>query len=161
MNITIPALAILTTAQACATLEELVPDVRFQRMDVEDIDFNHVSADFVFAVDNPNPIEVGLSSFSYDFGLEDVSLLTGDDADGFRVEAVGESELRLPMSMTWQEAWDSVQAVRGEDTVGFGLAGHMGFDTPLGEARIPYDEGGTFPGLRTPTSASSVSGWSG
>jgi len=142
--------ALLTSAQACQELQDLVPTVSFQRMDVANIDFDHVEADFVFAVDNPNPIDVGLSSFSYDLALQDTQLLAGDDADGFTIEAVGESELRLPLSLRWQDAWDAAQATRGEDLVRFGLSGNLGFNTPLGEARLPYDESGDFPGLRTP-----------
>jgi LEA14-like dessication related protein len=140
----------LVTLPSCQDLEQFVPTVRFDRMEVEDIDFQHVDADFVFAIDNPNPIEVGLSSFSYDLGLEGVDLLDGTDADGFRIEESGASELALPLSLDWQDTWDVVQATRGEDLVDFGLAGHLGFMTPLGEARVRYDEAGDFPALRTP-----------
>lgn len=144
-------LAFVTLQDACNEIDKYVPTVNFQRMDVQDIDFEHVDADFVFAVDNPNPVDVGLSSFSYDFGLEGHRLLQGTDDDGFQLEAVGESELVLPMSLGWQEAWDTVRATRGEDWVDFGLNGHLGFDTPVGEARVRYDEAGGFPALRTPT----------
>lgn len=145
------ALTVLAVSlPTCQDLEQFVPTVQFERMDVAAIDFEHVEADFVFAIDNPNPVSVGLSSFSYELGLEGVDLLSGDDADGFRIEAVGASELVLPVSLGWQQAWDTVRATRGEDFVDFGLAGHLGFDTPLGEARVRYDEGGAFPGLRTP-----------
>lgn len=135
----------------CEELDAFVPTVRFQRVEVQEIDFEHVEADFVFSIDNPNPLSVGLSSFSYDFGLEGNSLLSGDDEDGFQLEAVGSSDLSLPLDLGWQDAWDTVQATRGEDLVGFGLDGHLGFNTPVGEARIPYDEGGEFPALRTPS----------
>lgn len=136
---------------ACEQLEQFIPTVQFQRMEVDDIDFQHVDAQFIFSVDNPNPVRVGLSSFSYDFDLEGVDLLNGDNEDGFQLEAIGSSELALPLSLGWNEAYETVQATRGEDQVGFGLGGHLGFDTPLGEARVPYNEAGEFPALRTPT----------
>ncbi|MCA9572912.1 MAG: LEA type 2 family protein, partial [Myxococcales bacterium] len=101
-------------------------------------------------VDNPNPVEVGLSSFSYDLGLEGIHLLAGDNEDGFTLEASDASELRLPVALNWQSTWDTVQATRGLDDVPFGLSGHFGFDTPAGEAELPYDEDGSFPALRTP-----------
>lgn len=131
-------------------LSEFLPTVNFQTLDVAEVDFQHIDADFVFTVDNPNPVQVGLSSFSYALALEEIELLSGDNEEGFQLEAVGSSELVLPMSLTWQQAWDTVQATRGEDMVGFGLDGHFGFNTPLGEARLPYDEGGEFPAVRTP-----------
>lgn len=132
-------------------LDDYLPDVTFQRMEVKAIDFQHIGTDFVFVVDNPNPVDIGLSSFSWGLDLEDVNLLSGENPDGFQLEAVGESELRLPVDLVWADAWATVQATRGQDMVGFGLDGHFGFMTPLGEARLPYDEGGEFPALRTPT----------
>ena len=150
MTSRIPLLALAVVLPGCEQLEAFVPTVNFQRMDVNDIDFERVQADFIFSVDNPNPIEVGLSSFSYDFGLQGESLLDGDNQEGFQLEAVGASDLSLPLSLDWTDAWDAVQATRGVDEVGFGLGGHLGFDTPLGEARVPYNEDGSFPALRTP-----------
>lgn len=139
-----------TSLTGCEELEDFLPTVTFDNLSVDSIDFEGAQVDFVFAVNNPNPIEVGLSSFSYDFALADVPLFDGDNADGFALEAAGASELRLPVALNWQSTWESVQATRGLDEVGFGLGGHFGFDTPAGEARLPYNEDGSFPALRTP-----------
>lgn len=147
MNRTLFLLPLLV---GCAELQPFLPTVSFERMDVEDVDFEHIQADFVFQIDNPNPIQVGLSSFSWALALEEQDLLSGDNPDGFTLEASDGSELALPVDLGWRDAWDTVQATRGEDFVDFGLKGHFGFDTPIGEARIPYDEGGNFPALRTP-----------
>ena len=144
------ALPLLVLLTGCEELEPYLPTVSFQTLDVDSIDFQAAEVDFVFQVDNPNPIDVGLSSFSYDLGLEGVHLLAGDNEEGFQLEAADASELRLPVNLSWQETFETIQATRGKDNVGFGLAGHFGFDTPLGEARIPYDEEGDFPALRTP-----------
>lgn len=144
------ALPFLLLLTACTELQQFVPTVDFQRLDVSDIDFEHIETDFVFAVHNPNPVEVGLSSFSWDLDLEGVDLVSGDQPDGFGLAAAGDSELRLPVDLSWADAWSTVQATRGEDIVDFALSGHFGFDTPIGEARIPYAEDGDFPALRTP-----------
>jgi LEA14-like dessication related protein len=147
--------ALLLLGAACDEIEQFAPDVRFDRIDVQDINFQEASVDFVFQVDNPNPVQLGLSSFSYNFGMEDVPLFGGDNPDGFQLEALDSSALVLPVSLTWVDTWDAVQATRGLDTIGFGLDGHMGFGIPLQrfegeEVRVPYNEGGEFPALRTP-----------
>ena len=131
-------------------LSDVVPQVTFDRMEVEEIDFQHIDADFVFTIENPNPVGFELSSFSWAFALEDTPFLSGAEEDGFRLEAVGSSELAIPVSLLWSEAWDTVQATRGVDHVDFDLDGHFGFMTRLGEARVPYDVEGDFPALRTP-----------
>jgi LEA14-like dessication related protein len=146
-------LLLLPLAVGCDefALQDYVPTVQFQRLDLVDIDFQHIEADFVFSVDNPNPVEIGLSSFSYDLDLEGENLLEGDNEEGFALEAIGSSELRLPLDLGWEDAWSTAQATRGEDYVDFALGGHFGFMTPLGEGRVPYREDGDFPALRTPT----------
>lgn len=139
-------------ATGCTELEPFLPTVSFERLDVQEISFERIDTNFVFAIDNPNPISIGLSSFSYDLALEDVDLLAGDNEDGFQLEADGSSDLALPVGLTWQGVFDTISATRGEDYVGFGLKGHFGFETgtSFGEARVPYDEAGDFPALRTP-----------
>ena len=143
-------IALLALAAGCEELDDVTPKVNFQTMEIRDIDFEQVSADFVFSVDNPNPINIKLATFSYGFGLETIDLLSGDNQEGFELEAIGSSELVLPVDLTWQDAWDAVQATRGEDEVSFALDGDFGFNTPLGLAKIPYSEGGSFPAVRTP-----------
>lgn len=143
-------LSLALFATGCEELNEFIPTVQFDSFGVNEIDFERIDVDFKFRVDNPNPVRVDLSSFSYALGLEDVPLLDGDNEDGFTLEASDASELVLPVGLAWATAWETVQATRGKDDVGFGLLGHFGFDTPLGEARIPYDESGDFPALRTP-----------
>ncbi len=142
--------AVALGSAGCEELDDYLPKLRFDTLDVDSIDFQEANVDFVFQVDNPNPVEVELSSFSYALGLEDVPLLDGNNEDGFGLEAAGESELRLPVNLGWQTTYETIQATRGKDNVGFGLGGHFGFDTPLGEARLPYNENGDFPALRTP-----------
>jgi len=143
-------LVVAALGTGCEEVEDFLPKLRFDTLQAEEVTFERAKVDFVFQVDNPNPIEIALSSFSYDLGLEDVPLLNGDNEDGFVLEASDASELRLPVDLTWAGVFETINATRGEDFVDFGLAGHFGFDTPIGEARLPYDEGGDFPALRTP-----------
>lgn len=143
--LTLPLLA------ACEELSQITPRVQFNTLDVEQISFDQVSADFVFDVDNPNPIPVSLARFSYDLELEEVGLLSGDEPEGLELPALDSAQVRLPATLVWADVWDTVQAVRGEDEVDFGLAGDFGFDTRWGPLDLPYQTQGRFPALRTPT----------
>jgi LEA14-like dessication related protein len=124
--------------------------VQFSRLDVQDIDFDHIDADFVFAVQNPNPVGVRLDRFSYDLALEATDLLSGEEPEGLNLPALASAEVSLPASLIWQDVWDTVQAVRGEDEVDFDLGGSFGFDTRWGPLDLPYQTDGRFPALRTP-----------
>lgn len=150
MNRLLPALTLLVLTSACQEAEPFLPKVSFDRMDVNDLNWTDISTDFVFSVTNPNPVRVGVQTFDYELDLADTPLLSGDNADGFKLPAEGSSELSLPVDLVFAETWETVQATRGLDDVPFRLAGKFGFDTPLGTVNIPYDEDGQFPALRTP-----------
>lgn len=131
-------------------LSAFMPTVKFQRLDVKDLDFEAIDVDFVFDVQNPNPVGVPVDRFAYSLALGGVELLAGDAADGLEVRADGSSEIALPVGLVFENVWDTVEAVRGEDFVDFRLAGNFGFDTSIGPVDVAYDEAGSFPALRIP-----------
>lgn len=137
-------------ASGCEQLSDFLPKVGFDGLTIRSIDWEEADVDFNFSVSNPNPVSVGLSSFSYNLDLEAVPFLSGDNPEGFQLEALGESPLVLPLDLRYENIFQTIQATRGEDTVGFGLYGKMGFDTPAGNVQLPYNQDGGFPALRTP-----------
>ncbi len=132
------------------SLDPYLPDVTFERVDVIAVDWDGVDADFVFDVNNPNPVDVGMDRFDYALAFQEVEWISGDDPDGLVLTAEGASELALPVSIEYADLWDMVQAVRGEDEIDFGLDGSFGFDTSMGPLDIPYSETGGFPAPRKP-----------
>lgn len=131
-------------------LSGFIPTVKFTRFDVTAMDFEHIDTDFVFTVENPNPVGAPLDRFEYDLALMGISILSGDNPDGLELVAEGESEVALPVSLNFENIYEAITATRGEDNVNFGLAGNFGFDTDFGPIDITYDEEGDFPALRTP-----------
>lgn len=127
-----------------------VPTVKFQRLDLTSIDFERINVDFVFDIDNPNPVDIPLSSFSYALGFEGVEVLSGSDPDGLKIGSEGTSELALPIGIDFANIFEAATATRGLDYIGFGLQGNFGFDTDLGPVAIEFDEEGSFPALRLP-----------
>jgi LEA14-like dessication related protein len=131
-------------------LSPYLPKVKFQRLDLRGLDFERIDVDFVFDVENPNPVEIPLARFNYALGFEGIDILTGDDPNGLQLRAEGTSELALPVGLEFANLFELVEATRGQDYIGFGLRGGFGFDTDLGPVDIEYDEAGSFPALRTP-----------
>lgn len=130
---------------------EYIPTVAFDRIDVSNIDWQHIDSDFVFKVNNPDPVDITLARFDYTLAFDGVEFVSGDDPDGLVLAASGGSELVLPVSLEFANLYELVQASRGQDTIPFSLSGHFGFDTPAGTVDLPYDAEGDFPALRTPT----------
>ena len=133
-----------------SSLAEYLPTVKFDRLDINAVDWETADTNFVFRIDNPNPIDVTLARFDYNLGLGGVDFINGDDPDGLTLGATGSSELSLPVSVVFQDLYDLVQATRGEDEIPFALDGSFGFNTPLGVVDLPFAEEGGFPALRTP-----------
>jgi len=132
-------------------LKKFLPTVRFDTVNVRSIDFDKADLDFVFQVDNPLPLKVGLASLTYALSLEGVDFLSGKDPDGVKLRAEASSPLPLPLTLRWKKAAELLAATRGKDDLGFGLEGNLGFNTPAGVATLPYRAGGTVPALRRPT----------
>ncbi len=132
-------------------LDGYLPTIAFDRLEVNAVDWEMADTNFVFAVDNPNPLEITLASFDYTLAFQGEEWLVGDDPDGLVLGAAGESELALPVGLIFEDVYNMVQAVRGEDTIDFELTGNFGFNTPIGLIELPYDASGGFPALRTPT----------
>lgn len=146
----LPLLLLPAGLAGCEELASITPAVRFETLEVDDIDFEHVDAQFIFQVDNPNPVTVSLDRFSYELELEQSSLLSGLEEEGLRLPASDSAEVRLPATLVWRDVYDTIQATRGEDEVDFGLRGEFGFDTDYGPLDLPYRTDGRFPALRTP-----------
>lgn len=143
-------LPVISLSTGCEVLGEYLPTVAFERLDVQSVDWDGAQADFVFKVNNPNPVEVKLARFDYALTFADVEWLVGDDADGLVLGAEGGSELALPVGIEFETLYELVQATRGIDTIPFELEGSFGFDTPAGLVDLPYAADGGFPALRTP-----------
>lgn len=141
---------LLLAGCAGADLSGFVPTVRFSRFDVKAVDFEQIDVDFVFAVDNPNPVGVPLNRFDYALELAGVEIIRGEDPNGLELVAEGSSDVALPVSLAFADIFDLVEATRGVDTLPFALRGGFGWDTDIGPVDVSYDEGGEFPALRTP-----------
>jgi LEA14-like dessication related protein len=127
-----------------------LPTVKFNRLDLKDIDFEQIGVDFVFDVDNPDPVGIPLDRFAYSLGFEGVDFLDGEDPDGLTLAADGTSEMALPLTLNFDSIFEVAEATRGLDYVDFNLAGNFGFDSDIGPVDIAYDEDGSFPALRAP-----------
>ena len=90
------------------------------------IDFEHVESDFVFSVDNPNPVGFSIDNFDYNLAFEEIDWANGDNADGLQILPDDESLVALPVEIVWTELFDMVQALRGKDNIDFNLDGNFG-----------------------------------
>ncbi|TNF23952.1 MAG: hypothetical protein EP329_26190 [Deltaproteobacteria bacterium] len=131
-------------------LAPYTPKLHFKTLSIQGLTFTSIDVDFVFTIDNPNPLDVKLDTFSYALGLEGVRLLSGVNEQGVALKARGSSELSLPVSLKFADIFAAVSSAAGKDNLGFSLSGDFGFMTPVGLAKVPFEEEGSFPVIHTP-----------
>lgn len=131
-------------------LSQFIPTVKFNRLELTDIDFEDLSVDFVFDVHNPNPVDIPLERFNYGLDLADIEILSGDSPDGVQLRNGATSEMVLPVDLNFVNLYELVTAERGEDNLPFAFRGGFGWDTDIGPVDVSFDEAGDFPALRMP-----------
>ena len=141
----VSSLALFTIG--CDEASAFLPGVNFSNLDVKSIDWELVDSDFVFEVDNPNPVSISVARFDYALAFEGIEWINGDNGEGLALTALDSSEWALPVSIDFPSLYDTIQAIRGEDNVDFELQGSFGFDTSVGPIDIPYHTDGDFPAL--------------
>ncbi len=153
----LPALLLFTgcaklpSLPGAAELENYLPRLSFDSVDMKKVSWDGATADFVFNVTNPNPIEVKVASFTYDLNIAGSPLLSGNNDDGLALKNKSDTELRLPVAVLFADLISTASASKGLDAVPFTLAGEFAFDTPLGmPVTVPYEESGDLPVLRVP-----------
>ena len=116
-------------------------NIEFDRLDVQSIDFQEVDTDFVFRVNNRTPLGFQIANFDYALAFQEIEWLSGADEDGLTLYADDYSEISLPLNIVFEEVYNTAQAVRGEDNIGFGLDGNFGIK--LSQETVIFDNGDT------------------
>ncbi|MFO0746849.1 MAG: LEA type 2 family protein [Myxococcota bacterium] len=149
------ALVLLTSCKTLGPIGDVLapytPKLSFKNLELKSLDFTKIDVEFVFEVHNPNPLSVKLATFSYDLGLEGVQVVKGTNADGLELKSRGDTELAIPVSLTFAHIFELVKATKGKDDLAFSIGGDLGFNTPVGMAHVPFKEQGKFPVVHAPS----------
>ncbi len=143
--------SVLPLLGGCEAFRNMLPSVAFDRLDLRSINWNGVETDFIFAIDNPSPIEMKIARFDYTLKMNGHQWVSGQSISALQMSAVDQSEMVLPVNIGFQELYEVIGSDEGRDTVPYGISGSIGFDTPSGVVDLPFDHQGSFPALRTPT----------
>ena len=150
-------LALVLSLGGCAILQSLgvaldpyKPRISFKTMELRSIDFSQAAVDFVFTVDNPNPMSVTASSFSYKLALAGKQQAAGQQDDGISLKAKGGSDVALPVAVKFTDLLTLGKAIQGVDKVAYELVTSFGFKTPVGEVKVPLTHEGEFPMMHRP-----------
>jgi LEA14-like dessication related protein len=127
------------------------PRVHVSRVNLTSVSFAGVSADIVFAVDNPNALGVDLAKLDYQLTVDNHPFVAGASDRPLHVPANGAGELALPVSFKFVELAQALASIFAKKTVPFTISTRLGFGTPLGVLTVPIDYAGTLPVPQLPS----------
>lgn len=146
---------LLSSLTGCETLRALLtleqPEVRLQRAELTELSFEGAEVTAYLSISNPNPVDISLAGFSWEFFLEGNRFLGGDVSDPIQISANGTSPLTVPVSFGFRELIDTVRSVGEAKEVEYLLDLELRFDLPIiGALSIPVQADGTLPVVRPP-----------
>jgi LEA14-like dessication related protein len=133
-------LLVILSVTGCKMVEPFFtkPIVSYENVALQDMSLFDATLLFTFAVDNPNAIGVVLQKGTYDFTIENYSMVSGTVDEQIRVKAGGSESINVPVHVNFMDFFNSISAFAHRDEVAYVLSGSfdiMGFT-------IPYKTGG-------------------
>lgn len=132
-----------------AELRKLKPEVNFKDVKVKGITFQNIDTDFIMQVKNPYPVGMKVASNDWSLSLAGSDFLDGSGGK-LNIGANGRSPVKIPIKMAWADAFRVAGAMKGKDEIPFVFQTRMGFNTPVGEIKVPLRHEGTLPALHVP-----------
>jgi len=127
------------------------PQVEFEQVEVAGLSFDQIDLVFTCSVKNPNSVGVQLAGFDYDFKVDSLTLLSGQEDRPLDVPAQGAGEIRLPLSLKFKDLYALSQTFESRDSSSYALRCGFSFDLPvLGRVRVPAKHRGVVPHVKLP-----------
>lgn len=148
----LPAFSIilLTVLTSCATLRDAAniqePDVKFNSMSIQTINFDGVTLLFDFDVTNPNSLDVSAESYNYEFFINGRSFISGTQDERLEIGQESTSTIQVPVSMTFANLYESFRSVISQDSVSYRMDTAVSFSLPvIGSRTVPVQAEGELP----------------
>lgn len=125
------------------------PEITYDRFEVKRITLDKADVDFIFIVNNPNPLGLDDITADYELFLKGQSTAQGKDIK-FAVKPNSKSEIRLPAEISYIKAFKSAEilteaVVSGQKSVPFTLNTVFKIDVKVATFSIPVTSKGDLP----------------
>jgi len=125
------------------------PEITYDRFEVKRMAPDKAEVEFIFILNNPNPLGLDNISANYELFLKGQSTAQGKDVK-FSVKPNSKSEIRLPAEISYIKAFKSAEilaeaAIRGQKSIPFTLNAVFMIDVKLATFSIPVTAKGDLP----------------
>jgi LEA14-like dessication related protein len=125
------------------------PKAEFVEYKIAAVTLEGIRVNFIFKVNNPNPLGVNISSYSYKVYINDQEFLS-ETRPGFNLDANGTNLIELPVVIRYDRLFGTTASVleriaRGENTISYRIEGKI--NTKVAEISFgtPFKASGTIP----------------
>ena len=140
----------------CTALQDIAgniqkPNLSVTDMRVTDFNFDEIEITYDVTVENPNAMSVQLSSYNYDFKLNEETFLEGQQNEYMEIEASGKSTLKVPVTLNFKKVYDGIRTLANSDQAAYEFLSELTFDLPvIGDTKIPVSKKGNIPMISRP-----------
>ena len=156
MKKTLLLLALPLLIVGCQTIKDIANSIQKPNLSVDNVrvtgfNFNEMELTYDIKVENPNPVAVQMLGYDYSLDINERSFIKGDQTEKMSIDASGESIFEVPMSVNFQELYNTVKGVANKDQSSYHFLSHLSFDLPvLGATEIPVKKQGNIPMVKLP-----------
>jgi LEA14-like dessication related protein len=125
------------------------PKAEFLDYEITNVTLQGIQVSFYFDVENPNPLPIDISKYSYQVFINDREFLSENRA-GFNLPANGKKKITIPVNLRYEQVFGTALSVleliaRGEETISYRIQGSISVGTMGITASTPLKASGTIP----------------
>jgi len=147
------SLCTLLTVNGCASLNQLKdaadiknPEVNLKASRVTALSFDSAELELTLSVNNPNLIPIKLAGFDYTVNVGETQLLSGEQQNGVKINARGQSDVQVPLSIKFSQLKTLSDALNNKNELTYNIQTTAHLDLPvLGIRKFPGSIQGTLP----------------
>ena len=128
---------------ACNTMIG-APKVSVAGLNVVSLDTAGAGMELKLQVQNPNPFELRLQGYRYDLEVVSFPLVRGEAREEVTFPAGGETEVRIPIRITFRDLVRIVKSKPDLNRIPYRLNAGLDVATPIGAMTVPVDRTGTY-----------------
>lgn len=133
---------ILATLTGCASLVK-VPQVTVRSTNVVSVDTAGFDIELLLGVENTNPFDISLQSYTYDVQVMAIPFTSGGLQKGILFPAGQPVDIRLPFRILYSDLLGVIKRRPDLDRIPYSLDARLNLNTPLGELAIPVKRNDT------------------
>ena len=133
---------------SCATLAHLSfkePDVKLEQINLTGLGLTGGTFELVFDVYNPNDYRIRSTRLEVGVDLEGTHFGDGLVEKPLDLSPVNHSRVIVPVRFEWAGLGAGARALLARQTLGYGVAGRVVFDTPVGDRTVTLEGKGNVP----------------